>query len=633
VANLHVGGTAYGSLPATVDTDGLTPIAATWACLVVKNGVDTADIVTISAVGGGRVGVYKWSYNPAAEAEGDQFSLFFTATVNALPNYHALDLTVVAVERGNDTTPPDTTAIQAAAAAAITAYAPSLETTSQTIKAKTDNLIFTTAGQLDVQVLSFGAGSLTATAIAANALTSSKFAAGAFDAVWAVTTRSLTVAVDVSASSVNAIVAAVEVEILDDGSGGAFIATISNAVIAFFDNASLDLPPLIIAAAVRNELATELARIDVATSTRASQTSLDAVDDYVDSEIALLLTNVGTIVGKLPTATTITGTSNVDGSGYSTHTVTAVRTEMDANSTRLAKLNVTGVLAHTDNAATFKATGFATPANVTAVETKVDTANSSLTSIGARIGAFTGSGVNTVLGFFKALMSKAAATPTDVGGTFDATADSTEAIRDQADAAWIPGGGGGDGLGTGPRLVTLTVNDGTNLLQGVNASITEGATKHYGPTDVDGVVQFGASATNLTYLVMLQKDGYTFSPTTLSVTGDTPVTYSMTAQVITASDPGKCTGYVTVFDENGAAELDIAVYIAMTAGPGGDGNSFDGAAKMALSDADGLAQFPNMIQGAQYEYWRTKTGKKKSLTVPVAATYAFPESLGTYAVQ
>lgn len=53
-----------------------------------------------------------------------------------------------------------------------------------------------------------------------------------------------------------------------------------------------------------------------------------------------------------------------------------------------------------------------------------------------RIGAFTGSGVNTVLGFFKGLLSKTASTPSDVGGTFDASTDSTEAIRDRGDAAW-----------------------------------------------------------------------------------------------------------------------------------------------------------------------------------------------------
>ena len=47
-----------------------------------------------------------------------------------------------------------------------------------------------------------------------------------------------------------------------------------------------------------------------------------------------------------------------------------------------------------------------------------------------RIGTFTGTGINTIFGFFKALMSKAADTPTDIGGTFSPATDSVEAIRD-----------------------------------------------------------------------------------------------------------------------------------------------------------------------------------------------------------
>jgi len=66
-----------------------------------------------------------------------------------------------------------------------------------------------------------------------------------------------------------------------------------------------------------------------------------------------------------------------------------------------------------------------------------------ITLILARLGAITGSGVNTVLGIFKALLSKTASIPSDIGGTFDPATDSTEALRDRGDAAWVTGGGGG----------------------------------------------------------------------------------------------------------------------------------------------------------------------------------------------
>jgi len=58
------------------------------------------------------------------------------------------------------------------------------------------------------------------------------------------------------------------------------------------------------------------------------------------------------------------------------------------------------------------------------------------TTILNRIGAITGSGVNTLLGFFKALLSKTATVPSDIGGAFDPATDSTEAIRDHGDSAW-----------------------------------------------------------------------------------------------------------------------------------------------------------------------------------------------------
>ena len=50
-----------------------------------------------------------------------------------------------------------------------------------------------------------------------------------------------------------------------------------------------------------------------------------------------------------------------------------------------------------------------------------------------RIGAITGSGDNTVLGLFIALLNKAGATPSDVGGTFDPITDSVEALREKVD--------------------------------------------------------------------------------------------------------------------------------------------------------------------------------------------------------
>jgi len=67
----------------------------------------------------------------------------------------------------------------------------------------------------------------------------------------------------------------------------------------------------------------------------------------------------------------------------------------------------------------------------------------------ARLGVWTGTGVNTILGAFRALANKAVgiATPTDIstGGTFTNTTDSAEALRDRGDAAWTTDPWSGDG--------------------------------------------------------------------------------------------------------------------------------------------------------------------------------------------
>jgi hypothetical protein len=70
---------------------------------------------------------------------------------------------------------------------------------------------------------------------------------------------------------------------------------------------------------------------------------------------------------------------------------------------------------------------------VTKIQAGLATATTQ-TTILDRLGAFTGSGVNTVLGFLRALGSKAATTPSDMGGTYSAATDATEAIRDAMQA-------------------------------------------------------------------------------------------------------------------------------------------------------------------------------------------------------
>lgn len=116
------------------------------------------------------------------------------------------------------------------------------------------------------------------------------------------------------------------------------------------------------------------------------------------------------------------------------------------------------------------------PADQSAVEAAITAATSPLataanqTTILNRLGAFTGSGVNTVLGFLRALMRKdgSITTPSDVGGTFDHTTDSNEALRDRGDAAWLTATGfsthnAADVWAVGTRSLTVLDEDSTTL--------------------------------------------------------------------------------------------------------------------------------------------------------------------------
>ncbi len=116
----------------------------------------------------------------------------------------------------------------------------------------------------------------------------------------------------------------------------------------------------------------------------------------------------------------------------------------------------------------------------------------------------------------------------------------------------------GGGSGSGAYTITVTVWDGTDLLQNATVRVTEGINTFTVVTDANGEGQFSLDAA--TYSVAVTKDGYTFTPTTRTVTGNeagTLVNYLlMTAIVVPAvpSDPAKGTVYGQVNVSNGTTK-------------------------------------------------------------------------------
>ncbi len=96
---------------------------------------------------------------------------------------------------------------------------------------------------------------------------------------------------------------------------------------------------------------------------------------------------------------------------------------------------------------------------------------------------------------------------------------------------------GGSSSGTGARTVTITVNDGTTVLENALVRITEGSSTFYKLTNSSGVAVLNVD--DATYTVAITKAGYSYSGTSLVVNGDEAETYSMTAISISNPTAGK----------------------------------------------------------------------------------------------
>ena len=127
-------------------------------------------------------------------------------------------------------------------------------------------------------------------------------------------------------------------------------------------------------------------------------------------------------VGGLPLSVDTSGRVDVLKVNGTSQTARDLGGQLDAAiTTRLASASYTAP----DNAGISSASSSAASAASSA-----STAATNTTTILARLGSFTASGVNTVLGFLQAIMSKAATLPSDVGGTYSPTTDSLEAQQD-----------------------------------------------------------------------------------------------------------------------------------------------------------------------------------------------------------
>jgi hypothetical protein len=217
---------------------------------------------------------------------------------------------------------------------------------------------------------------------------------------------------------------------------------------------------------------------------RATQTSVDNKPTLAQIEGSTVLAKEAT-VGNRPTLAQIEASTVL--AKEATVAARASQTSVDGKPT-LAEIEASTALAKEATVAQLDAT-------VQSIEDATTALIISVASVSARIGAFAGTGVNTILGFFRALMRKdgGITTPSDVGGAFVHTTDSLEAIRDRGDAAWTTGagggGGGGDPWATDLPAGSYTANQAGAIVQAIAAktnTINSGKVSYAGPVTAKG---------------------------------------------------------------------------------------------------------------------------------------------------
>jgi hypothetical protein len=301
-------------------------------------------------------------------------------------------------------------------------------------------------------------------------------------------------------------------------------------------------------------------------------------------------------------------------------------------------------------------TGLGTGTTLTSLATAANQ-----TTILARLGAWTGTGVNTILGAFKALLSKVASAPSDIGGTFTPTTDSTEAIQETV-AALEAGSGlnaqetrdamklapstgdpaegsidaliadiSGDLSGEGAYTGTLTVDDGSgNGLEGAVINARRGGVlKASGTTDADGQITdwvFG----EYTYDLAVRLAGYQPETDAIVVSGNAwTKIISMTPLTLPASDVGMVTGYFYCYDNDGEV-IEGAIIEIRAKSKSGYGISLRTGIRSEISDVNGLVTLTNLVPGAVYQIRRGDEGDWTDVTVSASATdpHALPNVHG-----
>lgn len=212
------------------------------------------------------------------------------------------------------------------------------------------------------------------------------------------------------------------------------------------------------------------------------------------------------------------------------------------------------------------------------------------------------------------------ATPTNVTDAVSAIRgsdnDTLKTLSDQID-------GLSASTGSGARTVTITVNDGTTVLQNAKVRLTEGVNTYTGTTNVSGVVVFNVD--DATYTVSITKSGYTYAGTTLIVDGAETRTYSMTVVSVTPpDDPALCAVTMHIYDQYGAdmASQPVEITFVKWESTATDTPPVLSVPPVLSTNSEGIVS-TELFRDAVYKivYGNAPYTRRVDVTIPDAATY------------
>lgn len=189
-----------------------------------------------------------------------------------------------------------------------------------------------------------------------------------------------------------------------------------------------------------------------------------------------------------------------------------------------------------------------------------------------------------------------------------------------------------DGLvttGNGAFAVTVTVNNGTSVLENARVRFTEGANTYTGLTNASGVIAFSLDAA--TYTISITKSNHSFTPVTQVISGNVSITKSMTVTVPlpSPSSPELCVVFGTLIEPDGTplADTDVTFRLVTSRNAASTGQVVQTTDFTVATDGDGYIETELLRTdelkrpNTYYEVTCTAVGWQKKRLVLAAGSY------------